>query len=89
MNKYKFSFILTLLFFFSTTLSAHGPSRQKVSEKIQINAESSKVWSIVKNFKDFKWNSEITECSASKILLDLKELLNSQTEVKLNKNLKS
>lgn len=66
MNKHKFSFILTLLFLFSTTLSAHGPSRQKVSEKIQINAESSKVWSIVKNFKDFKWNSEITECSASK-----------------------
>ena len=43
---------LTLLFLFSTTLSAHGPSRQKVSEKIQINAESSKVWSIVKNFKE-------------------------------------
>ena len=66
MHKNKFLLLLILLFFFSTTLYAHGPSRQKVSEKIQINAESSKVWEIVKNFKDFKWNSEITQCSASK-----------------------
>ena len=62
MNIFKFFFVVTLLFFFSTTSFAHGPSRQKVSEKIQINVESSKVWNIVKNFKDFKWNSEITEC---------------------------
>ena len=66
MNIFKFFFVVTLLFFFSTTSFAHGPSRQKVSEKIQINVESSKVWNIVKNFKDFKWNSVITECSASK-----------------------
>ena len=35
----RFFFTLTFLFLVSTTINAHGPSRQKVSEKIQINAD--------------------------------------------------
>ena len=61
----KFLFTLTLLLFFSTSLNAHGPSRQKVSEKIQINADVNKVWNVVKNFKEFKWNNDIKSCSAN------------------------
>ncbi len=34
---------------------AHGPSRQKVVEKIEINAPADKVWAIVGNFQDLSW----------------------------------
>ena len=34
---------------------AHGPSRQKVVEKIEIDAPPAKVWAIVGNFGDLSW----------------------------------
>ncbi|MBS9478446.1 SRPBCC family protein [Ancylobacter radicis] len=34
---------------------AHGPTRQKVSEKIEINAPPEKVWAVVSNFQDGGW----------------------------------
>lgn len=34
---------------------AHGPSRQKVAEKIEIDAPADKVWAIVGNFQDMSW----------------------------------
>jgi molybdenum-dependent DNA-binding transcriptional regulator ModE len=34
---------------------AHGPSRQKVVEKIEIEAPADKVWAIVGNFQDASW----------------------------------
>jgi len=34
---------------------AHGPSRQKVVEKIEIDAPAAKVWAIVGNFQDLNW----------------------------------
>jgi hypothetical protein len=34
---------------------AHGPSRQKVTEKIEINAPAEKVWAVVGNFQDLNW----------------------------------
>ena len=45
--------------FFSESALGHGPSRQKVSEKIIINASPEKVWEIVSNFSDFTWNTEV------------------------------
>ena len=38
---------------------AHGPTRQKVVEKITINAPAETVWSIVKNFHDMSWHPAI------------------------------
>ncbi|WP_428030869.1 SRPBCC family protein [Ancylobacter sp.] len=35
--------------------SAHGPTRQKVSEKIEINAPPEKVWAVVSTFQDGSW----------------------------------
>ena len=35
---------------------AHGPSRQKVVEKIEIDAPADKVWAIVGNFQDMSWH---------------------------------
>ncbi len=34
---------------------AHGPSRQKVSESIEINAPADKVWQAIGNFQDGSW----------------------------------
>jgi carbon monoxide dehydrogenase subunit G len=41
--------------FLSATAFAHGPSRQKVVEKIEIDAPADKVWAIVGNFQDLSW----------------------------------
>ena len=59
----------------------HGPSRQKVSESIIVNASAETVWDIVKNFKDFKWNEDVKNCLATDNKLDLKEQLNLTKEV--------
>jgi carbon monoxide dehydrogenase subunit G len=34
---------------------AHGPSRQKVTETVEINAPADKVWAVVGNFQDMSW----------------------------------
>ncbi|AGK57662.1 polyketide cyclase/dehydrase [Hyphomicrobium denitrificans 1NES1] len=34
---------------------AHGPSRQKVTESVEINAPADKVWAVVGNFQDLSW----------------------------------
>lgn len=36
--------------------SAHGPSRQKVSETVEINAPADKVWAVLGNFHDMSWS---------------------------------
>lgn len=35
---------------------AHGPTRQKVVETIEINAPADKVWAVVGNFQDMGWH---------------------------------
>ncbi len=40
---------------------AHGPSRQKVVEKIEIDAPAAKVWEIVGNFQDWNWHPAIAK----------------------------
>lgn len=35
---------------------AHGPTRQKVEETIEINAPADKVWAVVSNFQDMSWH---------------------------------
>jgi hypothetical protein len=34
---------------------AHGPTRQKITEKIEINAPPAKVWGIIGDFHDMSW----------------------------------
>ncbi|MGY2047370.1 SRPBCC family protein [Methylobacterium sp. JK268] len=34
---------------------AHGPTRKKVEEKVEINAPPAKVWAVVGNFQDMSW----------------------------------
>lgn len=36
-------------------VEAHGPSRQKVVESVEINAPAAKVWARIGNFQDLSW----------------------------------
>lgn len=45
-----------LLAGFAVSASAHGPTRQKVTETIEINAPADKVWAAISNFQDWKWH---------------------------------
>ncbi|WP_152428485.1 SRPBCC family protein [Methyloferula stellata] len=36
-------------------VEAHGPSRQKVSETVEINVPAAKVWARIGNFQDIGW----------------------------------
>jgi Polyketide cyclase / dehydrase and lipid transport len=46
---------------------AHGPSRQKVVEEIEINAPADKVWGIISEFCSIQdWNPMIKSCTADK-----------------------
>jgi len=47
-------------------LHAHGPTRQKVVEKITIDAPPAAVWAVVKNFDALaKWHPAVAESPAS------------------------
>jgi carbon monoxide dehydrogenase subunit G len=39
--------------------SAHGPTRQKVTETVEIAAPPEKVWEIVRNFDDMSWHPAV------------------------------
>jgi carbon monoxide dehydrogenase subunit G len=46
---------------------AHGPTRQKVSEKIAINAPADAVWARIRNFDALKdWHPAVAESPADK-----------------------
>ena len=55
MLKKKYLFIFLIALIVSNVSNAHGPSRQKVSESIEINASPDEVWNIVSDFKNFTW----------------------------------
>jgi Polyketide cyclase / dehydrase and lipid transport len=40
---------------------AHGPTRQKVTQTIEINAPADKVWAVVGNFQDMGWTGIATK----------------------------
>ncbi len=44
---------------FPTLAMAHGPSRQKVVETIEINAPAEKVWAKIGNFQDMSWHPAV------------------------------
>ncbi|MEF3365412.1 SRPBCC family protein [Methylocystis sp. 9N] len=47
--------------FLSAPAVAHGPSRQKVVEKIEIDAPVAKVWEIIGNFQDLTWHPGVAK----------------------------
>ena len=42
---------------------AHGPTRQKVTESIKVNAPPDKVWAVIGNFQDMSWHPAIKKTS--------------------------
>ena len=45
--------------------SAHGPTRQKVVQSIEINASPAKVWAMIGNFQNFGWHPAIAKTEGS------------------------
>jgi hypothetical protein len=56
---------LAVLALFPTLASAHGPSRQKVTETVEINAPADKVWAVIGNFQDMSWHPAIAKLEGS------------------------
>lgn len=54
----SFCAVVTVL---ATPALAHGPSRQKVTETVEINAPADKVWAAVGNFQDMSWHPAISK----------------------------
>ena len=50
---------LALVALLPWTAEAHGPSRQKVVESIEINAPAEKVWAAIGKFQDMTWHPAI------------------------------
>jgi hypothetical protein len=44
---------------------AHGPTRQKITETIEINAPPAKVWAAMGNFQDMSWHPAVQKTEGS------------------------
>lgn len=44
---------------FPSLAEAHGPSRQKITETVEINAPADKVWAKIGNFQDMSWHPAV------------------------------
>ena len=44
---------------------AHGPTRQKATETIEINAPADKVWAVIGNFQDMSWHPAFAKTEGS------------------------
>lgn len=45
---------------------AHGPTRQKVRESIEIDAPQAKVWAVIGNFQDMSWLAGVSKTEGEK-----------------------
>lgn len=52
---------LATLALFSIAASAHGPTRRKVVETVEINAPADKVWAVIGNFQDMSWHPAVAK----------------------------
>lgn len=53
--------LIALVALLPMVANAHGPSRQKVVSKIEINAPVDKVWAAVGNFQDMSWHPAVAK----------------------------
>lgn len=60
-----FKLTLFVLLLIPSLVLAHGPSRQKVVQQIEINAPVEKVWGIISDYCSIKdWNPAVTACES-------------------------
>lgn len=57
----RMALAILLLGLAPTLTLAHGPTRQKVTETIEINAPAEKVWAVIGNFQDMSWHPAFTK----------------------------
>jgi len=50
---------VAVLALMTVAASAHGPTRQKVTETVEINAPLDKVWETIGNFQDMSWHPAV------------------------------
>lgn len=55
--------------------SAHGPTRKKYVETIEINAPADKVWATIGNFADWSWHPAIEKTEATGNAVDATRVL--------------
>ena len=65
MSYFKNSITLFFVLMIANPIYGHGPSRQKVSESIEIDASVDAVWKIVSDFNNFNWNKSVEKVSTS------------------------
>ena len=56
--------LIGLLFVLPQTAQAHGPSRQKVTQTVEIAAPPEKVWALVKDFANMSWHPAVAKTQA-------------------------
>jgi hypothetical protein len=56
---------LVALALFPAPVFAHGPTRQKVVETVEINAPPEKVWGVIGNFQDMSWHPAVEKLEGS------------------------
>lgn len=53
--------VAMLIPYAASPASAHGPTRQKVVETIEVNAPADKVWAAIGNFQDMGWHPDVAK----------------------------
>ena len=48
------------------TAWAHGPTRRKVQQQVEINAAPAKVWAVIGNFQDMSWLGPVEKTEGDK-----------------------
>lgn len=79
--------LLALLTLLPGVASAHGPSRQKVVESVEINAPADKVWAVVGNFKDMSWHPAFAKTEATGNEVGATRVLTTTAGGKINETL--
>jgi hypothetical protein len=57
----RLALVLALAMLGPALATAHGPTRQKVVEQVEINAPPEKVWAVIGNFQDMGWHPVVAK----------------------------
>jgi hypothetical protein len=57
----QLGWVLVALALAPIAATAHGPTRQKVTETIEIKAPADKVWAVIGNFQDMSWHPAVAK----------------------------
>ena len=66
-NRMKVWYLMgvALTFVAPSAAFAHGPSRQKTTQTVEINAPAAKVWSVIGNFQDMSWCEDVAKTTGT------------------------